>query len=262
MCIELLIQKALDVPIREVRLSPDLAMYATNESLDVAQRIDRSENAKWLYGIVEDGVFYADVLTDGGFGGNGGVSIEDVPAYEAVLLHTLLDDSSYRTVLCHTHPAVTATRLRASLGEDAELLITQATQDLEEGLFSYLGPAATIDDVLTEIYSRQLSDDDLRNTPGRYHLLITPTAPRHLNWYDLSTGDLVKVVEDMTSPIFSRIEKRHQKKKRAWLKEVFGATDVFRLSPERGLRAYLIGHRLIEWHPDLPLDIDTSWYDV
>jgi hypothetical protein len=150
----------------------------------------------------DDKYFIFDRAYCGGYDGNS-VKIPDEITYDKYLERILAETiPNYSTVIYHSHPRITQEILRKFNPNQAEEIIDIAKKDINQGIYDYFideGRDININEALTEMLGRELSDDDLENTPGRYHLLFTDTLSKnnpfsYFNFYDIKKNNKKKVL--------------------------------------------------------------------
>ncbi|MEN9649406.1 MAG: hypothetical protein RL094_373 [Candidatus Parcubacteria bacterium] len=107
-----------------------------------------------------------------------------------------LREQQARTVIWHTHCRTTVATLQEMWPDEATAYIEVLQEEMQEGHFDHLGfngARPSLDDVVNDVISRQLSEADISLTPGNTHLLITETwreqSPlSHLNAFKLVPG--------------------------------------------------------------------------
>jgi hypothetical protein len=151
--------------------------------------------------IEDDKYFIFDRAYCGSYDGNS-VKIPNEINYNKYLEKILAETiPNYSTVIYHSHPRITQKVLKKFNSNQAEEIINIAKEDINKGIYDYFideGRKINIKEILTEMLGRELSSDDLENTPGRYHLLFTDTLSKnnpfsYFNFYDLKEKNKKKV---------------------------------------------------------------------
>ena len=101
--------------------------------------------------------------------------------------------SSVATVVWHLHPVMNESILRAMCFDEADVYTSVLREEIAEGHFDFLrekGVLPSLDVVINEVLSRKLSREDIFNTPGCMHLLVTCTIHAndklsHLNGFKI-----------------------------------------------------------------------------
>lgn len=96
-------------------------------------------------------------------------------------------------VIYHSHPEITEETIKKFYPENAKEIINFIQDEINNGVhdhFSNDGNKPNLNLILNETFSRFLSEADLANNIGKYHLLITPTLNNqdefnHLNFYKI-----------------------------------------------------------------------------
>lgn len=208
-------KKVLVESIDEVVLSPEILELTRQESRESGgddsydhNVFTRREVGGFLHGILQKNIFYAfskEVLA--GCGG-GAITFEESRLLDALVAENFAKElRNYRTMMYHTHYKLTEEKLWRYFPENApeitELIQDEISQGIHDHLFtgeinfpSEISPedresflkVYKFNRVLNEVMTRNLSEEDIRNSIGKYHLLISPTlysndSCSHLNQY-------------------------------------------------------------------------------
>lgn len=184
---------ALVEPVNEIVLPKNLLDLTKTVARESHRGPEKTEQAGYLAGYVKDEKYFVTHNTPLGMDINGRVGLEILPKH-ATIYEEMISQRipNYRTLLYHSHPRIDVLSLkRMCPPEDAKLIIEHAKKEMKSGIFDYLkdeGRLLTLDEVVNEMFSRDLSEHDLDLTPGNYHLLISSTLSEknpfsHLNFY-------------------------------------------------------------------------------
>src|SRR3989344_5560293 len=175
------ITNALTEKIERVRFDP-LVWDQTRRIAGESWGDNRPEQGGYLRGILRDGTYYVDCFSLQGMGRDGEVCFNLPPKREETLEIRLRQKvQGYGTVIAHSHPRITKNLLNKVFPEeDVDDVLTYLDLEMMSGKYqAYLrskGRETTHEEVLNELFGKNLSEFDIENTPGRYSLLISPTV--------------------------------------------------------------------------------------
>jgi hypothetical protein len=197
-------EKALNQPIEKVIFRPDLLKLTRQIAIEGESFDDWQlpEQSGYLSGLVYGKTFY--ILSNNGLSRSSGANVEiEKPDFTSNFIDVKLFEnfSNFRTVLYHSHPEVNENQLKKLLNNDDLHYIDSVKMANDSGLYEDIedNGRGKLVSLLTDIFTRDLSESDVELTPGRYSLLISSTnhsVNQHsqLNFYDIST-DEHKLVE-------------------------------------------------------------------
>ncbi|MDD5193771.1 MAG: hypothetical protein PHF67_04275 [Candidatus Nanoarchaeia archaeon] len=242
---------ALTEPITQVGFIPVLLRMTQQITRETGPQ--KAEQGGYFGGVVKNGVFCIFDNHCRGFNLGSHVTFDNfVPLLEIEIFKRIIEKiPAYRTVIYHNHPRASRQTLEESFGRDAKTYIDVFRRGLESGIYEVLG-ITDLDESINEEVSRQISDQDIRNTPGRYNLVISPTFREgnpfsHLNFYDLKTGSLFPGLVPVTKIPESKVKRELKIRLEAPDKiyqEHFGSSDLLDLTEEGYRRAFLTMHGL------------------
>ncbi len=189
---------ALEGSVKEVVIEPTTFDFTRRVSLECSGD-QRPEQGGYFGGFLHEGVFYVMQPSMLGMGGSGCLQFGNSSRDQVQLTKRAGElMPGYRTLIFHSHPYVNEKLLLASDPISAKRTVEACNLAIANGEFDFLkdfGVEPTLDAVLNETLSRNLSPMDIDETPGSYHLLISPTVyPKfryaHLNVYHLDRNRL------------------------------------------------------------------------
>lgn len=187
---------ALVEPIDKVIFVPGICEFMLATAEESKNTNFKVESGGFVYGTLYDGIYYAlnehrylDQL--------GNIQIESPipkPSLEYIKSYSS-KDSNFRTVSFHSHPRVSFEDIEIKY---RERIRRQLRREITRGVFDYLVDSGrpSIEDVLNELVTRDLSQEDISFTAGNYHLLISPTPHKdmpnsHINFFHIGPDRVV-----------------------------------------------------------------------
>ena len=179
-------------PVKRVVFAPGMERFSKQsaiESFNCNER--RPEVCGYLEGFVINSEFY--VIS------NNLLAIEldekttikyPSPMQNEVTKRYAKELNGFRTALFHTHPRVFVENLKEIGINHLNFL----KEEMNNGIYDYMGNDVNLNQVVNEVLSRSLSEADINVTPGNYHLLISPTSREdnptaHLNFYRINSEE-------------------------------------------------------------------------
>ena len=240
---------ALTETIDEVRFQPEL--FEMTRTIAHEYSDNRSEQGGFLGGVVKNGIFYIFDHHRRGSGIEGVLEFNydlrpiDFSRFERIFGSI----PGYKTIIYHNHPRVTQMSMVDEIGIEALDFIRTIKTDFDNGIYAELG-IRDLDDAVNEELSRVLSPTDVRNTPGRYNLVISPTfsgdsLSSHLNFYDLRSGTFrfshrLVPCKTCNPEEISQETQIYERTTRQWFIETFGCLELGDFSEEQHRRAYYL----------------------
>lgn len=239
--------RVLVEPIDEVVLTPLM--------LGLTRRISYESSGPNLPeqgGILEGGFigrkFYVFSQTATAMSPNGSLYVRNPTWLSTDVMKRFAERApEYRTVMYHSHPRLTR-YLLAGLDRATQDIADLIQSEIDEGVHEDM----SFDDVLNDTMTRVLSEEDLMQTKGRYHLLVTPFLDEkdkydHLRFYKIRNRKKglveripIRLAHEEDGPIFYELDRKHQEATAEHKEEVYGNKDISKLTPKQRELAFLI----------------------
>jgi len=219
--------KVLVEPIDEVVLN-QIILESTRMTAEQANKppydFDLPECGGIMYGSLVEKKFYIFFKNCLVNNFNSFVTLPLLIPQDVKLIKELSDKlNGFRTIIYHSHPKITQETLKKFYPEISKEIISLIQDEIDNGIHNHLsrnGTKPSLDRVFNETLSRTLSEDDMKNTVGKYHLLISPTLYEndnvsHLNLYKLKNkrGKLIervkiRVMNEKEKPFFEQLNRK------------------------------------------------------
>lgn len=251
-------------PIKELVLTEGL-LEGTKGISSEGRAINYTEQGGYFGGFYREGLYLVDRVVNLGLDENSRVSLK-APSKVKTIYEEMIsrEISNYRTCIFHSHPRITVEGLKLLAPHEVDEILAHAKHEMESGLHDYFkkeGRPLTLEEVVNEMVTRDLSAQDIAMTPGNYHLLISPTLSdrnhlSHLNFYKIARNrrlaNLVKtrVASESDLAYFSQEFDKQEKVRARFNYEVFGfpssEEEMDKMTPEQYSYAWDVLHGTID----------------